>query len=103
MSAATIIIAKTIQGQIGMNSLMCIGAHKFIAIPETDKHLGGLQFKLGKNPKMKQGGTVTITLLPSDTYAVKIITSRGKVMLDVEGIYCEDLGGQSGVIEGVTG
>jgi hypothetical protein len=96
-------IANAVKHQIGINTLMCIGAHDFQALPETDKVLGGLAFKLGRNPKMKQGGNVMITLLPSDTYRVCIMSSRGKMMLEVEGVYCDQLGGQHGVIEQVTG
>lgn len=82
---------------------MCIGAHGMYALPETDKILGGLTFKVARNPKMKQGGTVTITLTPSDTYTVKIVSSRGKTLLDVSDVYCDQLSGPHGVIEGVTG
>jgi hypothetical protein len=96
-------IAETIRQQIGINTLMCIGAHAFQALPETDKTLGGLQFKLGRNPKMKIGGYVTVTLGYSDTYTVRIVSSRGKVMLEASDVYCDMLGGQSGIIEGVTG
>lgn len=96
-------IANIIKQQIGINTLMCIGAHAMGIVPATDKHLGGLAFKLGRNPKMKQGGMVMITLLPSDTYRVCIMSSRGKLMLEAEDIYCDQLGGKHGVIEGVTG
>jgi hypothetical protein len=99
----TLEIANTIKQQIGVNTLMCIGAHQFTALPESDSILGGLTFKVGRNPKMKQGGTCTIKLMPSDTYNVTIVAARGKVLLDVTDVYCDSLGGQSGVIEGVTG
>jgi hypothetical protein len=96
-------IANTIRDQIGINTLMCIGAHNLGIVPATDKILGGLAFKLGRNPKMKQGGTVMIQLLPSDTYRVAIMTSRGKMVLEQEDVYCDQLGGPEGVIERVTG
>jgi hypothetical protein len=96
-------IANTIRDQIGINTLMCIGAHNLGIVPATDKHQGGLAFKLGRNPKMKQGGNVMITLAASDTYRVCIMSSRGKMMLEVEDVYCDMLGGPHGVIEQVTG
>ena len=96
-------IATTIKNQIGFNTLMCIGAHQLFVLPETDKNQGGLTFKLGRNPKMKQGGTVAVTLDYCDTYTVRIVTSRGKEVLNVSGVYCDQLGGQHGVIEGATG
>ena len=96
-------IANTIRDQIGINTLMCIGAHNLGIVPATDKILGGLAFKLGRNPKMKQGGTVMIQLLPSDTYRVAIMTSRGKMVLDISDVYGDQLGSSSGVIEQVTG
>jgi hypothetical protein len=52
---------------------------------------------------MKQGGTVAVTLDYNDTYTVRVVTSRGKEVLNVSGVYCDQLGGQGGVIEGVTG
>jgi hypothetical protein len=52
---------------------------------------------------MKQGGNVMVTLSYSDTYRVCIMSSRGKMMLEVEDIYCDQLGGPEGVIEQVTG
>lgn len=96
-------IANTIRDQIGVNTLMCIGAHNLGIVPATDKILGGLAFKLGRNPKMKQGGMVMIQLMPSDTYTVRIMTSRGKMVLEAENIYCDQLAGPEGVIEGATG
>lgn len=99
----TLNIANVIKHQIGANTLMCIGAHQLFAIPESETILGGLQFKVSRNPKMKQGGTVVIKLMPSDTYAVTITNSRDKVLLDVSDVYCEDLCGPNGVIEKVTG
>jgi len=96
-------IATAIRDQIGTNTLMCIGAHELGIVPATDKILGGLAFKLGRNPKMKQGGNVMITLLPSDTYRVCIMSSRGKMMLEQEDVYCDQLGGPEGIIEQVTG
>ncbi len=103
MSQDTIIIANTIKQQIGTNTLMCIGAHMLMMVPKSEKNLGGLTFKLGRNPKMKQGGRVTVTLDFNDTYSVKVETSRGKVTLDASNVYAEDLAGQHGVIEQVTG
>lgn len=96
-------IANTIKQQIGVNTLMCIGAHNMGALPATDKILGGLAFKLGRNPKMKQGGSVMIQLMPNDTYTVRIMTSRGKMVLESSNVYAEDLAGPHGVIEQVTG
>jgi hypothetical protein len=96
-------IANTIKHQIGVNTLMCIGAHNMGIVPATDKFLGGLAFKLGRNPKMKQGGNVMITLMPNDTYRVCIMSSRGKMMLESENVYGEDLGGMNGIIERTTG
>jgi hypothetical protein len=103
MSNDTLTIAKTIKQQIGTNTLMCIAANSFFALPESDKSLGGLTFRVGRNPKMKQGGIVTVNLDFNDTYTVKIVSARGKTLLDQSGVYCDQLGGQGGVIEGVTG
>jgi hypothetical protein len=95
-------IAITIQQQIGRMTLMCIAAHNFVALPETDKVLGGLQFKIGRNPKLA-GGWVTVYLNTNDTYTVKIQDARGNIRLEVSDVYCDNLGGKDGVIQGVTG
>lgn len=100
-------IANTIRDQIGANTLMCLGAHALFVVPETiskdeNGHLGGLCFKINPNPKMKQHGTVFVTLAGNDTYNVKIMTCKGKVMLDIKDVYCDQLG-RDGVIEQVTG
>ena len=100
MTTTAASIAITIQQQIGRMTLMCVGAHKMVALPETDKVLGGLQFKIARNPNMKQGGWVTVYLDPSDTYTVKIQDARGNIRLEVSDVYCDNL---SGVIQGVTG
>lgn len=98
-------IATTIKQQIGMSTLMCIGAHNVMALPRDDANnqLGGLKFKINPNPKLKVHATVTIILNGNDTYSVKIITCRGKEVLNISNVYCEDLAGPNGVIERVTG
>jgi hypothetical protein len=101
-------IATAIRDQIGVNTLMCIGAHEITVIPESiDKdpngHLGGLFFKINPNPKMKLHGIVTVTLAANDTYNVKIVDCKGKLRYEGTDIYCDQLGGPDGVIERVTG
>lgn len=96
-------IAKIILSQIGVNTLMCIGSHQKMVITPDGEHLGGVTFKINPNPKMKLHGRVTVLLNGSDTYNVKIETCRGKVLLNQNNVYAEDLGGPHGIIEGVTG
>jgi len=103
MSTETLHIANTIKSQIGINCLMCIGAHKFVALPESDKNLGGLAFKVSANPKLRGGGYVTIELNALDLYDVTIKNNRGRVLKQFKDIYCDSLGGPDGVIESVTG
>ena len=96
-------IAKTILHQIGVNTLMCIGSHDRTVVNPSGDFLGGVTFRITPNPKMKQHGRVTVLLNGTDTYHVKIETCRGKVLLDKNDIYADNLGGPSGVIEGITG
>ena len=93
-------IAKTIKDQIGHSTLLCIGANNLVALPESDNVLGGLQFKIGRNPKLAGGGWVTVYLNANDTYTVKIQDARGNMRLEVSDVYCDNL---SGVVQGVTG
>lgn len=98
-----LVIANTIKQQIGVNTLMCIAAQGLAALSECDKYLGGLTFKVGRNPKMKQGGRVTILLDFNDTYTVRIVDARGAVLSETSCVYADMLGGPEGVIEEVTG
>ena len=95
-------IAKQIIAQIGSNSLACMGAKSLFVIPASDTHNGGLQFKFTNCPKVRTG-TVRITVDGTDLYTVQILNVRGREIYKAEGIYCDMLGGPSGVIEGVTG
>jgi len=104
----TLDIAKTILSQIGGGfggTLMCIGAHKPLALLRDDAKgiLGGVTFKINPNPKVKVAATVTVALMANDTYAVNITTCRGKVVLNQSDVYCSDLGGPSGIIERTVG
>ena len=93
-------VAKTIIDQIGTNTLMCIAAKNFLTVNEK---LGGVQFKVGRNPLLRGGGTVKVVLDYSDTYDVTIKNNRGKVLYKASNIYCDMLAGPDGVIEAVTG
>ena len=101
-------IATEIKKQIGCHlggTLTCVGAHQFMVIPRNDADdvLGGLQFKINPNPKLKVHATVFVTLKGNDTYNVRIVTCRGKEVLNQDEVYGEDLAGPHGVIERVTG
>lgn len=97
-------VARTILSQIGTNSIMCLGVprHSIRAIPATDKHDGGLEFKFTNCPKVR-AGTVRVTLAFNDTYNVEILNIRGREIYSATDVYNDQLGGQHGVIEGVTG
>ena len=103
MSNPALSIANTIRDQIGTNTLMCVAAHQLMVLRESEKYRGGLTFKVGRNPKLKGGGRVTVVLNFNDTYTVKVENNRGKVLLEASDVYCDMLAGPSGVIEGVTG
>ncbi len=97
-------IARTILNQIGMNSIMCLGVpHNTIrAIAASDKNEGGLEFKFTNCPKVRSG-TVRVTLDFNDTYTVSVLNMRGREIFNASNVYADQLGGQGGVIEGVTG
>jgi hypothetical protein len=103
-------IAKTILAQIGVNSIMCMGVPRnsiHIVNPTIDTdpdkgHLGGVSFKFTNCPKVRSG-TVIVTLSAVDDYTVTILNVRGREIFKAEGVYCDMLGGASGVIESVTG
>jgi len=98
-------IADTIRSQIGTNTLMCIGAHNMSYLSENEAKgvMGGLSFKLGRNPKLTGGGYCVVELNYSDTYTVKIYNNRMRLIKETSEVYCDMLSGPSGVIEQVTG
>ena len=85
-------IAQTIIEQIGMRNFMCFGCPrgKLIALPETDKMLGGLQFSFTNCRKIRSG-KVQVILKPDDTYDVKIFNRLGNCVYSGTDIYCENL------------
>lgn len=97
-------VAHTILSQIGANSIMCLGVplNTIHAIPATDKHDGGLEFKFTNCPKVRTG-KVRVTLAFNDTYNVEILNIRGRAIYSESNIYSDQLGGPKGVIERVTG
>lgn len=74
-------------------ALMAWGASEYIALPENDKSLGGLQFKI-RTPKYKRGVRVKITLNGSDLYDIEIIRVSGanvKVLDTANDVYADML------------
>jgi len=71
------------------------GAQNFIAIPETAKRLGGLDFEV--NGRVHKG-SVMISLMPNDTYMVQayqLYKSKGTVKIKtreiVKDVCCDQL------------
>ena len=72
----TIEIANTIKHQINAQSpmaLMSYAARDFVALSETNKRHGGLQFKVSGH---KHKGLVLINLAFNDTYTVEAVKIR---------------------------
>lgn len=83
-------IANTIQRQIGIQNLMCQGAHGFLALPETKEAEGGLFYRFSNCFKIRSG-SVCVALKWDDTYTVTIKDSKGKEHVNMSDVYCEDL------------
>lgn len=94
-------VANTIKSQIGMLTLMRLGANELRATTAGENR-GGLTFK-ASGPKLN-AGRVTVTLDYDDTYTVWIENNRNKATLYKQsGVYAEMLRGPQGVIEQATG
>jgi hypothetical protein len=93
----------SIKQQIGVSTLMCIGAHNFQTVTDEKKGYGGVKFDLGTNPKLGVGGTVTVFLDYMDTYTVTITNGKGEKVYEQSDVYFDMLPGPDGVIERVTG
>lgn len=78
-------VAKTILEQMGgqRRLMMMTGAKQFLADEKS------VQFKVGKNAKGI--GAVRITLLPSDTYSMAFLNSRGNLIEEINDVYCDRL------------
>lgn len=85
-------IAQTILQQYGGNALRIFtGAKNFVALPEDDNHLGGLQFKI---PRTNGITHVETKLNGLDTYDVKFIRVHGTkrtVVKEYNGLYFDGL------------
>lgn len=91
-------IADTIMDQVKAVdpwAFAAYGAQGFIALPENDKRLGGLDFKV--NGRVHKG-SVMISLMPNDTYMVQAYNyfkSKGTVKIKtleiVKDVYCDQL------------
>jgi len=88
MTTDTLQVARIIQKQINMHSLMCWGAHKFSAVNEL---CGGLAFKVNPNPKLRGGGTVKVVLNPLDLYDITIYNNRNRTIYHIQNAYAEDM------------
>ena len=86
------IIASVIAGQIGLQTLMCLGAHDKCALEGAGSMQGAFQFKFSNCRKIKSG-FVTIALMHDDTYRVIILTSRCVQAYFAEGIHDDQLRG----------
>jgi len=71
------------------------GAQSFVSLPENEKRLGGLDFKV--NGRVHKG-SVMISLMPNDTYMVQAyqyFKSKGSVKIKtleiVKDVYCDQL------------
>jgi hypothetical protein len=81
-------LAGTITRQINRMVLLGnLGAREFVALSETDEHLGGVMFRVGRGHHK-----MLITLNGSDTYTVQVVTTRsGRVAYEAAGVYCDQL------------
>ena len=90
----TMEIANTIKHQIVVQSpaaLLSYGAEKFVALNETNKRHGGLQFKTSG---YKHRGLVVINLMFNDTYTIETVKIRKgevKVCDSYDDVYADQL------------
>ncbi len=90
----TMEIANTIKHQITAQSPMALlsyAAQKFVALNETDKRHGGLQFKTSG---YKHKGLVVINLMFNDTYTIETVKIRKgevKVCDSYNDVYADQL------------
>lgn len=92
MSLDTITIANTIRDQIGVANIMAFGVPRksLMAMPANEERLGGLYFRFTNCPKIRHG-SVTVELMPSDTYRVTIKNQLGNIKYQGDDIYCDVL------------
>ena len=84
-------IANIVQKQITRNTLACVGASNYVALPRTDEFSGGLGFKTRVD---NQNRRIQIELNYCDTYTVKQILIRknkANVKFQATDVYCDNL------------
>lgn len=90
------IVAQGILDQIKMGDKMALiawGANQYGALPETNTHLGGIEFKI-RTPLYQRGVRVQVLLNGCDLYDIRVLkvsTKEVKEIEKIEDIYCDQL------------
>ena len=82
-------VANTIKRQIGMSTLMEIGAHRFQIMRGLADKRGGLTFSI-KYKSNRRGGVVVL-LTPLDLYGVMIQDWKGRTIMSMDNVYGDQL------------
>jgi hypothetical protein len=85
-------IANTIRHQIGIKTLMAVGARELVALRDDDRQNGGLRFSVGSGSNHH----IIVRLRWDDTYEVESVKidprTRGEtVAASLSWVYCDDL------------
>ena len=82
-------VADTIKRQIGISTLMALGAHKFQWMRIDSRIRGGLAFVI--KYRSNQRGYVEIRLTAMDDYDIVMRDSKKRVVVTSNGVYADAL------------
>ena len=88
----TLQIANIIRQQIGVGTLMAVGARDLIALDENNGQRGGLRFTVNRTRLTR----IDVRLAWNDTYTVEFVkinarTHEARVVDSRDGVYCDNL------------
>ena len=91
-ASETLEIANIIRQQIGIGTLMAIGARDLIALDENDGQRGGLRFTVNRTRLTR----IDVRLRWNDTYTVEYVkisarTHQARVVDSRDEVYCDVL------------
>ena len=82
-------VAMTIKRQIGVSTLMELGAHKFFSLNPISGMRGGLEFRF--KYKSNRTGLASVVLRSDDTYSVIMMNAKRQRVINKKGIYADQL------------
>lgn len=88
----TLHYANTVRSQIGLPTMLAVGARDLRALPECEAQRGGLRFTVNRTRLTR----IAVRLMWNDTYTVEFVrvnprTGAERTVESAEEVYCDQL------------